>query len=223
MNTTLNTRLALAVSLLIFAGSAWIALKGPTTPIPMHFDLNGQANRFGDRNELALVLGGLGVLNLVVTFLTGHQVKSATDDVRRKALASGQLFSVVIMAGVAVMLVWSALGPQAASGQLNTAVTVFFLSAVSILMGAILGKVGPNAFIGVKTPWAYKSRLAWDKSNRLAGRLMFWLGVAGMVALPFAPANVLTIVLVVAMLAAAALSVFESWRVWRNDPEAQTF
>lgn len=223
MNTTLNTRLALAVSLLIFAGSAWIALKGPTTPVPLHFDFQGNADRFGSRTELALTLGGLGLINLVVACLTAHQAKAATDPVRRKALANGQLVSVLIMAGVALMIAWAALGPQAASGQYNMVSSALFLSGISILLGAVLGKVGPNAFIGVKTPWAYKSRLAWDKSNRLAGRLMFWLGVAGLVAALWVPANILTGALVIGLLGAAGLSVFESWRVWRNDPEAQSF
>ena len=35
-------------------------------------------------------------------------------------------------------------------------------------LGALLGRVGPNPWVGVRTPWAYKSRTAWDRSNRLA-------------------------------------------------------
>ena len=220
---SITDRLALAVSVLIFAGSAWVALKGPAAPVPLHFDLSGQADRYGSRYELAAVLGALGVLNLIVAFLTGQQAKAATDPVRRKALQNGQLVSVVIMAGVAALIGWASLGPQAADGQHALKGTAFFLSAISLLMGAVLGKVGPNAFIGVKTPWAYKSRLAWDKSNRLAGRLMFWIGVAGLVAAPFAPTALTVSFLITGLIGAAVWSIYESWRVWRTDPEAQSF
>lgn len=220
---SVNDRLAFAVSLLIFAGALWIAIKGPVTPIPLHFDSSGNADRYGSRNELALVLGGLGILNVIVAMLTGHQARSATDPIRRKALGRGQLMSVLIMAAVAIMIGWTSLGPKASGGQIDLSVTSAFVSAISLLCGAMMGKVGPNPFIGVKTPWAYRSRLAWDKSNRLAARLLFWIGVAGLIATPFAPQPATTFVLVAAMLAAALWSTYESWRVWRNDPEAEPF
>ena len=98
-----------------------------------------------------------------------------------------------------------------------------FLSLIFLIMGALLGRVSPNPFIGVKTPWAYKSRLAWDRSNRLAGRLMFWLGAAGLIASPFALQPLGLIVLITGVLIATAWSVFESWRVWRADPDRQPF
>lgn len=220
---TMTDRLAIAVSLLLIAGAAWIALKGPTTPIPVHFDLSGKADRFGSRYELAGVLAFLGVLNVIVAFLTGQQVKAATDPVRQKALRRGQMLSISIMAVVSVMICWASLGPQASEGVFSPTITSYFLSGISLLLGAVLGKVGPNAFIGVKTPWAYKSRLAWDKSNRLAGRLMFWIGVAGLIATPFGPQPVTSILIVVGILGAALWAVIESWRVWRTDPEAHSF
>ncbi|WP_297800591.1 SdpI family protein [uncultured Brevundimonas sp.] len=220
---SLYDRLAFAVSLMILAGAAWVALKGPTTPIPMHFDFSGNVDRYGSRTELATVLGGLGVLNIFVALLTGHQARSATDPIRKKALANGQLMSVLIMAAVAVMVSWSSLGPTAAGGTINPSITSAFISGVSLLCGAMMGKVGPNPFIGVKTPWAYRSRLAWDKANRLAARLLFWFGLAGLIATPFAPQPQLLSIVVGAMLISAAWATFESWRVWRNDPEAQPF
>lgn len=216
-------RLAIAISVLIFAAAIWVALYGPTTPIPLHFDTSGNADRYGSRNELAVTLGVIGALNLLVSAFTSHQSKQATDPVRSKALRNGQLMSVLIVAGVAVMIGWTTLGPQAATGTNNMSVTLAFTAAICVLAGAMLGKVGPNPFIGVKTPWAYKSRLAWDKSNRLAGRLMFALGLIGLAASPFAPQPVSTVVFVVCILGAAAWAVYESWRVWRNDPEAEPF
>lgn len=216
-------RLAIAVSILILAAAAWVALYGPTTPVPLHFNTSGEADRYGSRLELAAILATVGVLNMVVSCFTSHQSKHAADPVRSKSLRNGQLMSVLIMAAVAVMIGWTSLGPQAATGTNNMSVTLAFVSAICVLAGAMLGKVGPNPFIGVKTPWAYKSRLAWDKSNRLAGRLLFILGLIGLAASPFAPQPVATVAFVISILGAAAWSVHESWRVWRNDPEAQSF
>ena len=98
-----------------------------------------------------------------------------------------------------------------------------FLAFILLITGAILGRVGPNPFIGVKTPWAYKSRLAWERSNRLAGRLMFWLGAASLIASPFIAQPAGLIGLIAAVLIAAVWSAVESWRVWRTDPDRQPF
>ncbi len=220
---TLADTVAAIVSLLILTGAAWIAIYGPETPIPVHFDAAGQADRYGSRYEVAAVLAGLALLNLLVAWMTGRQAASVADPVRRKGLQRGQWLSILIMGAVAAFIAWASLGPAAASGVSHPGVAMAFLGFIFLITGAVLGRVSPNPFIGVKTPWAYKSRLAWDRSNRLAGRLMFWLGAAGLIASPFAtqPAGMIT--LLAAVLIAAVWSVFESWRVWRTDPDRQPF
>lgn len=222
-NPTLADTVAAIVSLLILTGAAWIAIYGPETPIPVHFDAAGQADRYGSRYELAATLAGLALLNLLVTWMTGRQAASVADPVRRKGLRGGQWLSIIIMGAVAVFVAWASLGPAAASGVSHPGVAMAFTAFILLITGAVLGRVSPNPFIGVKTPWAYKSRLAWDRSNRLAGRLMFWLGAAGLIASPFVvqPAGLIT--LIVGVLIAAVWSVFESWRVWRADPDRQPF
>ena len=97
------------------------------------------------------------------------------------------------------------------------------LSLIFLLTGAFLGRVGPNPVVGVRTPWSYKSRLAWDRSNRLAGRLFFLIGLAGLVTAPWAVQPFALIALIVAVTIAAVWSAVESWRVWRSDPDRQPF
>lgn len=220
---TLADTAAGIVSLLILTGAAWVAIHGPAAPIPLHFDASGQADRYGDRQELAVVLAALAGLNLLVAWMTGRQADAAADPIRRKGLRRGQWMSIVIMGAVAAFIAWSSLGPAAASGATHRGGAMAFLAFILLATGAVLGRVGPNPFIGVKTPWAYKSRLAWDRSNRLAGRLMFWLGAIGLVASPFIPQPAGLISLIAAALIAALWSVFESWRVWRADPDRQAF
>ncbi|MGH7028160.1 SdpI family protein [Brevundimonas sp.] len=220
---TLADTAAAIVSLLILTAAAWIATYGPETPIPVHFDAAGQANRYGSRYELAATLAGLAALNLLVAWMTGRQAATVADPVRRKGLRSGQWLSIIIMGAVAVFIGWASLGPAAASGVSHPGGSMAFLAFILLITGATLGRVSPNPFIGVKTPWTYKSRLAWDRSNRLAGRLMFWLGAVGLIASPFIVQPAGLIGLIAAVLIAAVWSGFESWRVWRTDPDRQPF
>jgi uncharacterized membrane protein len=98
-------------------------------------------------------------------------------------------------------------------------IVMAFLSGLSAVFGAWIGKVGPNPLLGVRTAWTYASRLAWDKSNRLTGRLYFWGGLIGLAATPFAPQPAGANLVIVGVFAAWAAGAFESWRVWRNDPD----
>ena len=62
-----------------------------------------------------------------------------------------------------------------------------------------------------------------DRSNRLAGRLFFWIGLGLILAAPIAPQPAASIAMPVVILVAAIWPVFESWRVWRSDPDRQPF
>jgi len=214
---------AAIVTLLILTGAAWIAIYGPETPIPVHFDAAGQADRYGSRYEVAATLAGLALLNLLAAWMVGRQADSTPDLIRRKGLRRGQWLSIIIVSAIAAFIGWSSLGPAAAAGAGHPGAAMAFTAFILLITGATLGRVGPNPFIGVKTPWAYKSRLAWDRSNRLAGRLMFWLGAAGLASSPLVaqPAGLIT--LITGVLIAAVWSVIESWRVWRTDPDRQPF
>jgi hypothetical protein len=99
------------------------------------------------------------------------------------------------------------------------AALMFFVSGLKVLNGAWNGKLGPNPLLGVRTPWTYASRLAWDKSNRLTGRLWFWGGLIGLAATPFAPQPAGLNLVLAAVVASWGAGAFESWWVWRSDPD----
>lgn len=201
------------------AVAAWIGLEGPTGPIPVHFGLDGQPDRWGDRNEVALTLGGLTLLLGAVAALCGAYAKQAADRGRRQGLIAGQAVTTLTMVISGAMIAGLALS----GATPPPAVHMAGLSLLFACIGAFLGRVGPNAGVGLRTPWTFKSRLAWDRSNRLAGRLFFLIGLAGLAAAPFAPQPLGLQAVLAAVVLAAVWSVVESWRVWRTDPDRQPF
>lgn len=206
----------------IAALALWIAVRGPTGPTPVHFGIDGRPDRYGDRNEVAALLLFLAGLAAVVPWTMGRHAGRSNDPSRRRGLRSGQLVALVSLTGVAAFSGWTTLADSGDQGPGAS----WLMAGVGLLMvaiGAFLGRVGPNPVVGVRTPWTYKSRLAWDRSNRLAGRLFFWIGLAGVLAAPLTPQPAGTIALIGAVLIAAVWSVAESWRVWRTDPDRQPF
>lgn len=207
----------------ILAGAVWVALRGPIGPIPMHFDLQNRPDRWGDRTEFAGLLALMaGMVGLTAGSMSWFAART-DDPSRRRGLQFGQLVSLlalVVTTGILCKTLLSAVDGDIAPGLgWGTA----GIGLPILVIGAFLGRVGPNPVVGVRTPWSYKSRLAWDRSNRLAGRLFFWLGLAGLLIGPFLRQPVGMTILTVAILVAAGWAAFESWRVWRTDPDRQPF
>ena len=195
---------------------------GSTAQIPMHFNIAGEVDRWGDRTEAALLIGGMAAASLVTgLLLEANARRPEADDARRRGLAIARSIAVAAPCVISAMMAGLALSSQpSALGGFHFILTVS--CALFVVIGAIMGKVAPNAFVGVRTPWSLNSRLAWEKSNRLAGRLFFWFGLVGVFLAPTAPQPLGMQVFVGAVLAIATLTVFESWRVWRADPERRT-
>jgi uncharacterized membrane protein len=190
-----------------------IALFGPTHPLPMHFNFQGQVDRWGGRLEMATMVLILAVVSAVIAVARWR----ATREGRAKAGQAQALFvAQLVLTLIALLnasLTWGWLD------QPGPRFGMALVSAVVGFVGAVLGKTSPNALIGVRTPWTFQSRLAWDKANRLAGRLFFWGGLAGMLAAPFAPQPIGFQAVHLGVLAIAVIVVFESWRVWLVDPD----
>lgn len=221
LDLTLLDLATVAVAVALLAMAAWTWVYGPVEPVPMQFGLDGDVSRWSDRREAA----GLMVLLALVAAAVGGgnslYARRTDDPARARTLRNGQLVALLATGGIGAFMGFTVL---TAGGEPPSMTLV--MGAVSLLfamIGAFLGRVGPNVGVGVRTPWTYKSRLAWDRSNRLAGRLFFLFGLLGLAAAPFAPQPLGMRLLIGAVLLSALASIVESWRVWRADPDRQPF
>lgn len=210
----------IVLTLMVGGLGVWTLLAGPTELLPVHWNASGQANDWGTREVVGGVLVGMALLTLLLGGGMALAAGRADDPARCRALGYAQLVIVLTLPLLSLLVASASLtGTTNISGALPMAL----MSGVILLIGAFLGRVGPNPFVGVRTPWAYKSRLSWDRSNRLAGRLFFVIGLAGLLTTPFAPRPLGLYALLAAIVLAAVWSVIESWRVWRTDPDRQPF
>ena len=198
----------------------WALVAGPTEPLPIHWNASGQADAWGGREIVGGMLIGLGLLTALLGAGIGLAIRRSEDSARRRALWFAQLVVVLTVPAVALL---AATASVTGVTDIGGAAPFAVISLTILLIGAFVGRVGPNPFVGVRTPWAFKSRLAWERSNRLAGRLFFLMGLAGLIAAPFAPQPPALYALLTGIVASAVWSVVESWRVWRDDPERQPF
>ena len=46
-----------------------------------------------------------------------------------------------------------------------------------------MGTIRPNYFVGIKVPWTLNNDIVWTRTHKMAGKLWFWGGIAGIAAL----------------------------------------
>lgn len=211
---------AIAISLIMAAAGAGVVFAGPDALMPVHWGPNGQADGWAGREVVGGMVLAAGLFTLLLGGGMGLAAARTDEPGRRRALRYAQL--VVLLT---LPLLTLAIGSASLSGltSIGSAAPMAVMGLLFLLLGAFLGRVGPNPFVGVRTPWAYKSRLAWERSNRLAGRLFFLLGLGGLSTAAFAPQPLGVQLMLGGVVAAAVWSVVESWRVWRTDPDRQPF
>ena len=93
------------------------------------------------------------------------------------------------------------------------------LPAFAILFwfaGALMAKAKRNFFIGIRTPWTLSSDKIWKATHKLGARL-FKLAAVVILAGMLAPGFVAFVIMVVAVLAAALISIVYSYVLFAKN------
>jgi len=205
----------LIVAMLGLSLWAWPSIAEGTR-LPVHFNIDGVADRFGSKEEallsLPIVAGLLTLVFLVLPFLDPRRKNLERSSKLWNAAAIGVT---LMIAALHVFLVLTALGHNLQIGD-------FMLPGIAglfVLLGNYLGKSRSNWFAGVRTPWTLSSEYAWEKTHRWAGRLFVLTGIVTLAAWLFASQQLAVYVMIAAITATSLASIVLSYVFWRNDPD----
>ena len=191
--------------------SAWAWDRVPAQ-MAVHWDLYGHVDRYGSRAEgllfmPILAIGLYAILRLVPLLGTNHAAFAGAYDVLRTAVLA-------FLVAVQGLMIAVAVGVPVDIGASIAVLT----GLLFIVVGNTMGKLRPNAYAGVRTPWTLTSKLSWTKTHRLAGFLFIGTGVLVPVLALISPPVAMAAVLV-GTLATTVISAAYSWHVWRHDPD----
>ena len=212
-----NLRIEVVQWVLIGAMFVLAVALWPSTPdrVPVHWGFAGEPDRYGGKAEglllLPLITLGVYLLMLFVPRIDPRRAEYARFEgaygVLRLSIVAFQalLYGFILLWGRGVELDVTVVVPVLIGGLL-------------VVLGNLLGKVRPNWFVGIKTPWTLSSRRSWVKTHRMAGWTFVLLGLA-FVVLGFAgPAWALPALVAATIVSSLSLVVY-SYLVWRSDPE----
>jgi len=141
--------------------------------IPIHWNIKGEIDGWGTKDQLILILLVLPVLTYVLFLII------PIIDPKKKLNTMGnkfghiKFFLVLLMSLLAVFILYSV--------QHQTTTNIKWVYA---LMGFLIVGLGnyfpamkPNYFVGIKTPWTLENESVWKATHKMGGKLWFFGGL----------------------------------------------
>jgi len=143
--------------------------------IPVHWNLSGQVDGWGDKTWAAFLFPGLISFTAFLAFV----LPAISPKGFRLDGSSTALFKVLFWISL-YLLVAQWLVCQASQNPDYPVVRWLFMATGGLLVavGNLLSKFPKNFFVGIRTPWTLANDVIWERTHRLA-RLTF--SVAGLV------------------------------------------
>ena len=183
--------------------------------IPVHWGLDGQVDRYGGRAEglLAMPLVSLG-LYLLLLWLPRFDPGRANYPAFASAYGTLRLALLALLSAIYGVIQLAVHGREVSVVE----VMPLLIGAMYVVIGAVLGKVRPNWFVGIRTPWTLSSKVAWMRTHRVGGWLFIAMGALTMAVAAVDAQWAMWVMIGSPIIAGIGLAAY-SYRVWRADPE----
>ena len=200
--------------------AAYLAILWNKLPerIAMHYNLKGEADRFGDKTELMILVAVITAINIGIYFLLVNinridpKKKFSKDNLPR--MRNIAFFISIFMSAVACFLIYN-MGKEEATFNPN-----FLVVGIGILftiLGNYFYSIKPNYFAGLRTPWALENENNWRLTHQLGGKLWFVGGLAIVVAGLLLKEILLFIALMIIILVMVVIPIAYSYRLYKKE------
>lgn len=219
----MNTFLKRFIWVIVLAPVVYLAFAWSSLPdkVPMHFNLSGTPDRFGNKKELfglSAIMVGMSVfvyflLNNVYRIDPKKNAAENKDRLRRISYAV-----LVMLAAVHALVIYSV-----SKGSMQFSVS-YILAAAGFLFAVIgnyMPHMKPNYFAGFRLPWTLENEDNWRKTHVLGGKLWFAGGLLiGILCLFLPPLGALIIFFPV-MVAITIIPIVYSYRLYKHQKKTE--
>lgn len=176
--------------------------------VPIHWNAAGEVDGYGSRfmGALGLPLMNLG-LALLLKFVPAIDPKRQNYEKFKPFYQIFIWIFVLFMTGLYFLTIAWALGYRPSIALF----TKLGMGIMFMVLGNYLGKVRPNWFFGIRTPWTIENEEVWLRTHRLGGPLMFGAGLITVFLAFFEHPSSFFLVMAVIMLTSLIPTVYSYW------------
>tara|TARA_R110002074_G_scaffold402205_2_gene604630 strand:- start:116 stop:763 length:648 start_codon:yes stop_codon:yes gene_type:complete len=141
--------------------------------VPMHWNINGEIDRYGDKMELILIPILLPLL-IYVIFLVIPKIdpKNKLNKMGNK-LQTIKILLTTFMSILALFIIYSVKNQSID----NPNYIVLSIGVLYIILGNYFKTIKANYFIGIRTPWTLENETVWKETHKLGGKMWFLGGI----------------------------------------------
>jgi uncharacterized membrane protein len=216
--TAMNSILKKLIWPIFLIPGAYLALIWNKLPekVAVHFDLNGNPDRFGNKSELLVSAIILMAVNLLVFFILTNIYR--IDPKKYAAENKDRLVKIafavsLFLSGILCMIIHSSM-----SGGSRFDVKLIFAGTglLFAVIGNYLPNLKPNYFAGLRLPWTLENEDNWRKTHQLAGKLWFAGGLFLTVVCLFLPPAAAIVVFFTVMMTITIIPCVYSFRLYKK-------
>lgn len=215
MNRTLKS----LVWFLIATPLLYLAYLWPSLPerVPMHYDLHGNVDRVGAKEELVFLVLIITAVNVGVYLLlkNAHLIspKKHSGQNTDRMLRMGFTVATFISAILCFILYSTIYGlPSFFPG-----IVLSFVGLLLSIMGNYMYNIRPNYVAGFRMPWTLRNDDNWKRTHRVGGKLWFIGGLLIAAICPFLPFIPAIIVFFSMMIIITVIPLVYSYRIHKDQ------
>lgn len=154
----------------VYLGYVWGELPDS---IPMHWDINGEVDRYGNKIELLAIPFLLPLLvyalfSIVPKIDPKHKLSKMGNK-----LQSLKTLMTIAMSVLALFIIYTAKNQSVA----NPNYIILLIGVLYIILGNYFKTIQTNYFIGIRTPWTLQNETVWKQTHKFGGVLWFVAGI----------------------------------------------
>ena len=162
----------IAIVLLPFIYLAYIWNQLPAQ-VPMHWNSNGEIDRYGDRLELISIPILLPLLVYIIFSIVPMVDPKKKLNKMGNKLQMLKVLLTITMSILALIIIYSAKNQSLT----NPNYILLVIGVLYIIFGNYFKTLKANYFIGIRTPWTLESESVWKETHKLAGKMWFVGGI----------------------------------------------
>jgi uncharacterized membrane protein len=201
------------------APAVYLAIAWNKLPerVAVHFDLKGNADRFGNRNELLATAIILTVMNMLVYLVITNIYR--IDPKKYAAENKDRLYRIAFAVGLFLAAVLCLIIYSASHGNLkfNTGLILAAVGLLFAFIGNYMPNMKPNYFAGFRLPWTLENADNWKKTHALAGKLWFAGGLVLAILCLFLPPVAAIIIFFAGMSVITIIPAVYSYRLYKKQ------
>lgn len=142
--------------------------------VPLHWNFAGEVDSYGSRIQGAFLMPAMMIgMYLLFLFIPLIDPKKERYAQFRKIY---HVFKGVLL--FFMLLIYYALGLSGLGYNIEIGTWIpVFVGLLFIILGNYMGKIKPNWFMGIRTPWTLSSEEVWNKTHRFGGKAFIIGGV----------------------------------------------